>query len=134
MEMERERGWSLMEKAKARKGFALAELLMGIVILSGVLVAMSQFLAEAMLAMARAQDMSNALLDSYAQVQWIAFRSDLSGTIVMVGGKQVKVVRDTEADDIEIDLDDRDDIKLVAYDVGEKRTLRVYRLANDDDP
>ncbi|MBQ7262345.1 MAG: hypothetical protein IJR14_01370 [Synergistaceae bacterium] len=123
-----------MEKAKARKGFALAELLMGIVILSGVLVAMSQFLAEAMLAMARAQDMSNALLDSYAQVQWIAFRSDLSGTIVMVGGKQVKVVRDTEADDIEIDLDDRDDIKLVAYDVGEKRTLRVYRLANDDDP
>ena len=123
-----------MEKAKARKGFALAEVLMGIVILSGVLVAMSQFLAEAMLAMARAQDMSNALLDSYAQVQWIAFRSDLSGTIVMVGGKQVKVVRDTEADDIEIDLDDRDDIKLVAYDVGEKRTLRVYRLANDDDP
>ena len=122
-----------MRKIKTRKGFALVEVLMGIIILSGVLVSISGFLAEAMLATTRAQEMSNAVLDSYTQARWIAFTSDLSETITMPDGEQVKVVRDTKADDIEIDLPGRDEIKLIAYNVGDKGALRVYRLENDDD-
>lgn len=122
-----------MRTFKTRKGLALAEVLIGIVILSGVLVSMSQFLAGAMLATTRARDMSRDILDSYTQTRWLAFRADLSETITMSGDKQVKVVKGDEADDIEIALTGRDAIKLIAYNVGDKVALRIYRLADDGD-
>lgn len=129
---------------KSRKGYILAEVLLGLVILTGVLVAMSQFLADSLLAMARAGDSSGRLMDSYTQARWIAFEDNLdqdfrSDSVLSDLGIPVSIdVSRTR----ELDLVLRKSggggelrFKLGGYDVGEKNTgfratrlLKLYRL------
>ena len=117
-----------------RKGFILAEIVLGILILSGVLVAMSRFFASSLLLTLKAQDMSNAALDSYSQTRWVLFEPNLSreklNELDLPDG--VRISPDVSANGLKIELKiggaKKAEIGLAAYYVGgDDHPLRVYR-------
>ena len=114
---------------RRRKGFILAEIVLGMLILTGVMVGMSQVFASSLLVTLRAQDMSNTALSSYSQARWVAFEPSLASLDLPDG---VQINRDNGANNLKIELKiggaTKAEINLAAYDVGgNKHPLRVYR-------
>ena len=116
-----------------RKGYVLAEILVGIIILAGVLVAVSEFLAGSLKATVKNQSASEALRRSYTVAQWITLKEDLSNLnwpsdISVVWSPDAlqsklwpRVSEDVEEDDLELELNkgaaEADELELAAYDV-----------------
>ena len=117
---------------RRRKGFIFIEIVLGILILTGVMVAMSRFFAQALLATLKAQDISNEALSAYSQACWIAFEPNLTQEKLNALPDDVRVTRDAGVNDLKLELkvggDTKAEINLAAYRVGgDKHPLRVYR-------
>ena len=117
---------------RGRKGFILIEIVMGILILMGAMAAMSQFFADSLLAMMKAQDVSNAALSSYSQACWIALEPNLTQENLSALPDGVQISRDVGANNLKLNLEvggvSQAEINLAAYRVGGgKHPLRVYR-------
>ena len=130
-----------------RKGYVLAEVLLGIVVMAGVLVAMSELLAGSLLSTTKAAERSNALLDAYTVAQWVALeRKPSVPPSSALSNVNPIVERDAGAKDLKLNLyrsgSKVKEIELVPYNVGAKvgsgdketmRLLKVYRGEDDDE-